>query len=81
VYIIPENYWPFFASSNALCVWGISKLRIGASHTKEGFKDIEEYAYSESEIRPIKISSEKSESDPIPAQGQSTYWLVENIHN
>jgi hypothetical protein len=55
VYIIPENYWLFFASSNALYVWVISKPRIGASHTKEGFKDIEEYAYSESEIRPIKL--------------------------
>jgi hypothetical protein len=29
----------------------------------------------------LSSSSEKSESDPIPAQGQSTYWLVENIHN
>jgi len=52
-----------------------------AGHAKEGLKDIEEYAYSECEIRPIKIIVWKSESDPISAQGQSTYWLVENIHN
>ena len=55
VYINPENYWLFFASSNALCVWVISKLRIMAGHAKEGLKDIKEYAYSECEIRPIKI--------------------------
>jgi hypothetical protein len=62
VYIIPENYWLFFASSNALCVWVISKPRIGASRTKEGFKDIEEYAYSESAIRPY-LSKLRSSSE------------------
>ena len=62
-------------------VYGLYQAKNHGSHANEGFKDIEEYAYSECEIRPIKIIFWKSESDPIPAQGQSTYWLVENRHN
>jgi len=36
-------------------VYGLYQAKNHGSHANEGFKDIEEYAYSECEIRPIKI--------------------------
>jgi len=55
VYIIPENYWLFFASSNVGICMGYIQAKNRGSHAKEGPKDIEKYTYSESEIRPIKL--------------------------
>lgn len=59
---------------------GYIQAKNRGSHAKEGLKDIEKYSIQNLKFVQLSSSSE-NQSDPIPAQGQRTYWLVENIHN
>jgi hypothetical protein len=54
---------------------GYIRAKNRGSHAKEGLKDIENIRIQNLKFVQLSSSSE-NQSDPIPAQGQRTYWLV-----